>query len=176
MPSNGCACFIFYSIGSVEERWEALLRKHVAEIVDSVIHTPRRQTTVYNFALNRAPNREEIRRQLQQIFRDQNQPFKVNLSMGFALVNRVDHELYYHYTSNNYMWLDRPNLIWSLGILNPSLKSWFLWTPWLRPTNADQKVNGWMTLLPTFVGLLRKSVAQGCLCPAIQWLFFQVGH
>ena len=59
-------------------------------------------------------------------------------------------------------------------ILNPSLKSWFSWTPWLRPASADQTVSGWWTLSPTFVGKLQKSAAQGCLCPAIQQLLLQV--
>ena len=119
----------FYSIGSAEERREALLWKHAAEIVDSVKRTPRRQMTVYNFALNRAPNREEMRRQLQRIFRDQNQPFKVNLPMGFILANRVDHELRYHYASNNYMLLERPHLIRSVADTEPLLEELVLVDP-----------------------------------------------
>ena len=73
-------------------------------------HYRGRVLEIINFRTNKVET-DELKEILQKIFQSQNAKFKINLSLGFILQNRVTGEMHYYYPSNNTMFLKEPILV-----------------------------------------------------------------
>ena len=78
--------------------------------------------TVYNIKIDSTYTYENLRDKLQEIYRTQQNVFKINLAFGFILYQIVTGEFKYHYISSNNMLFDQAITITSIEDLNNFIK------------------------------------------------------
>lgn len=85
---------------------QGVVSANLGQIADYVRKTDRHQDR-YNFEIQEETT-DELMKRVKQIFQDQKNPFKLNISFGFVLQNAITDQFVFYYASTNTKLFERP--------------------------------------------------------------------